>query len=272
VVPDPGNPQDLNRYTYVGNNPLTYIDPTGHALFVDPEATVLVHPVTGGFMTPFGVSAAVQSILQDLGGVNDLEGMAITSEVLARPYPDWESFLPQFGQTFVGSSTYGPPALIRAILASLASGGCCGVGREPHDCASNKYYWQDTGFHQDFRDRHNQPYHAVGHILQTASPGAGSGSRFLMKTLGFIGNVTHEWAQSKAGASLGWGTSWEDYVLSEKAWEVGALITNQAITPAELGDVMRSAFGPGGTGSNGRLQMLQSIFGPLAGTSGRYPD
>ena len=30
IVPNPGNPQDLNRYSYVRNNPLRYIDPTGH--------------------------------------------------------------------------------------------------------------------------------------------------------------------------------------------------------------------------------------------------
>jgi len=30
VVPEPGNPQALNRYAYVYNNPLGYIDPTGH--------------------------------------------------------------------------------------------------------------------------------------------------------------------------------------------------------------------------------------------------
>jgi len=29
VVPEPKNPQALNRYSYVGNNPLKYIDPTG---------------------------------------------------------------------------------------------------------------------------------------------------------------------------------------------------------------------------------------------------
>jgi len=32
LVPDPGNPQALNRYTYVTNNPLRYRDPSGHAL------------------------------------------------------------------------------------------------------------------------------------------------------------------------------------------------------------------------------------------------
>jgi hypothetical protein len=30
IVPQPGNPQDLNRYSYVRNNPLKYVDPTGH--------------------------------------------------------------------------------------------------------------------------------------------------------------------------------------------------------------------------------------------------
>jgi hypothetical protein len=29
-VPDPNNPQQFNRYTYVLNNPLRYTDPTGH--------------------------------------------------------------------------------------------------------------------------------------------------------------------------------------------------------------------------------------------------
>jgi RHS repeat-associated protein len=30
IVPEPGNPQSLNRYAYVYNNPLRYTDPSGH--------------------------------------------------------------------------------------------------------------------------------------------------------------------------------------------------------------------------------------------------
>ena len=34
IVPSPGDPQSLNRYAYVRNNPLKYTDPSGHALWV----------------------------------------------------------------------------------------------------------------------------------------------------------------------------------------------------------------------------------------------
>ncbi|MFA7061591.1 MAG: FG-GAP-like repeat-containing protein, partial [Pedobacter sp.] len=33
IVPDPGNPQSLNRYSYVQNNPVNAIDPSGHVTY-----------------------------------------------------------------------------------------------------------------------------------------------------------------------------------------------------------------------------------------------
>ena len=37
IVPNPANPQDLNRFAYVRNNPLRYIDPTGNRPCGDGE-------------------------------------------------------------------------------------------------------------------------------------------------------------------------------------------------------------------------------------------
>jgi RHS repeat-associated protein len=33
IVPQPGNPQDLNRFSYARNNPIRYTDPTGHYVY-----------------------------------------------------------------------------------------------------------------------------------------------------------------------------------------------------------------------------------------------
>jgi len=43
IVPDPANPQSLNRYTYVSNRPLNRIDPSGHR-----DLDCMAHPGTCG--------------------------------------------------------------------------------------------------------------------------------------------------------------------------------------------------------------------------------
>jgi len=48
VVPDPGNPQSLNRYSYVYNNPMRYTDPYGYwPEWVDDAASAVTGFVTG---------------------------------------------------------------------------------------------------------------------------------------------------------------------------------------------------------------------------------
>ncbi len=46
IVPNPGDPQSLNRYAYVRNNPVRYTDPSGHAICVTDDCVVRVHPVS----------------------------------------------------------------------------------------------------------------------------------------------------------------------------------------------------------------------------------
>jgi len=33
IIPNPSNPQDFNRYSYCNNNPINYVDPSGHSWF-----------------------------------------------------------------------------------------------------------------------------------------------------------------------------------------------------------------------------------------------
>lgn len=69
IVPEPGNPQSLNRYSYVENNPVNRIDPSGHfsfgkffrSLFRAIPAIVVgvvVGVVTAGLAAPLGATAA----------------------------------------------------------------------------------------------------------------------------------------------------------------------------------------------------------------------
>ncbi len=39
VVPEPGDPQSWNRYSYVRNNPVNRVDPTGNEDLEDDEAS-----------------------------------------------------------------------------------------------------------------------------------------------------------------------------------------------------------------------------------------
>jgi len=45
IVPNPNNPQSLNRYAYVNNNPVNYIDPSGHCYVNDRYGGYIVSGV-----------------------------------------------------------------------------------------------------------------------------------------------------------------------------------------------------------------------------------
>ena len=50
IIPDPANPQSLNRYAYVYNNALGYVDPSGHVPQT-PESSSLVVDFKAGMLS-----------------------------------------------------------------------------------------------------------------------------------------------------------------------------------------------------------------------------
>jgi RHS repeat-associated protein len=267
MVPDPTNPQSLSRYSYVRAAPLRYSDPSGRR--EEGECGFEGDPCPDSSPSPTSLSEAeiealldflVQAILEEYGSVDDLEALALISDLVAIYYPNWDGYLSEMSSIFLGTDLYGPGTLI----AALAAGGCGGIGREQHDCMANEHYFLDKGFHPDFQDGHNQPYHAWAYVAQTAAPGSPA-AYTTGRLMGIVANTVHEPLQSRLGMVDGWGTSWQDYVLSESAMSIGLVVSAEAVTPYKLGDTMRFAFGAKGPGSSGKLQKLVGRWGRLRG-------
>jgi RHS repeat-associated protein len=55
IVPDPGNPQALNRYSYANNNPLVYVDPSGHTSILEAIRRLISGMLGVGDVTSPGV-------------------------------------------------------------------------------------------------------------------------------------------------------------------------------------------------------------------------
>ncbi len=71
IVPNPRDPQDFNRYSYVNNNPLTYTDPTGHwkwRNYLKSVATVEIIAATA-VLAATGNPIAIGALAGEIGGV-----------------------------------------------------------------------------------------------------------------------------------------------------------------------------------------------------------
>ena len=73
IVPDPSNPQSLNRYSYVLNNPMNYTDPTGHwsrkKFWSGVEIVAGLGIAIAGSGSPYSYPAAIVGVAMIADGV-----------------------------------------------------------------------------------------------------------------------------------------------------------------------------------------------------------
>jgi len=148
IIPNPNNPQTLNRYAYVNNNPTTYTDPTGHVAehgggsgchawircaHQSPSGTRWKYHGTHGSTRPLGVQPyygpTVHDLLDPLGMVPVVgEPFDLLSAVIYAFEKDWVNaglssvaIIPIFGWS-ANLARYGDDA------ADIIKGGTRGLG------------------------------------------------------------------------------------------------------------------------------------------------
>jgi RHS repeat-associated protein len=126
IVPNPGDSQSLNRYSYVLNNPLKYTDPSGYffdCLYGIPNYDQLL--VAGSAASALSVDSKAAIITDsDVRILRDLSGGISTAQTVVSTV--------QFGAEITAAVTQGTPVGAGAALvfggATLFNAGLGGVG------------------------------------------------------------------------------------------------------------------------------------------------
>jgi RHS repeat-associated protein len=256
IIPDYNDPQSFDRYAFVRNNPVNRIDPSGHA---DQDMGGGCYGSVEACKRRY-VEGKAGIILKLLGGKDDLEAMAQIVDTAASVYRTYDEMLPVLTGVFNGQGGSNPATL---LIAAFGNAGCNGIGRDPGDCPANAgpgQHFADTGFHSDFRDRHNQLFHFWAYLATVASsewqiPLVG---QILGLTVSEAGNFTHEILQRDDQST------WQDYGLSVSGMQIGLYAGLGIIPPNQLGNYLRGSLGTNGYGSYGIVPALISII-PLMG-------
>jgi RHS repeat-associated protein len=240
IVPQPGNPQNFNRYSYTRNNPLKYIDPSGH--FTQCVAT------DGGYQcwddgysidNPWDTSSDADTRRAWLlnyannlatwarnGWLTDLDALGQLSDFAVSLIPSGASnrtlaYVNDMSSVLIGAE--GVNVLLKSLIAD-------------YDAPN----FGDTGFHRDYQDRQNQLYHFWAYVTTVAN-GNNLGGWFM----GIAGNGGHEmfdpgeaFRKLKTGNS---GMSWEDYCLALTGMSLGQKLATGAVSIEQADDWMRGA-------------------------------
>jgi RHS repeat-associated protein len=250
----PGGVQGLDRYAYVNNSPINYIDPSGHRP-CDDEFECSQRPFTNRLITPAEekrgelmryMNDEILNKNHDVKqSLDPLDAMLMVVEKAAGIYgDDWEGFLDITTWIFTGYYGSGSEAMWEA-----------------HEAGENfdGFFTEagDADFHPDFQDRSNQVRHFWAAFSTAANP---NGDNLLGVPMASVGNFIHDVGEDWIMKPH---TTVMDYQLSlvgiDIAKQVGSTITN----PAGLSPIFANRLGTSGPGyileSNGPVYINNPI-------------
>ncbi len=244
IIPNPANPQSLNRYSYTLNNPIRYNDPSGHRACDDFDANGKC------VIDKFGrlLDYVYEKILNDKGIVKKqydaLEAMNKIVKQAAYIYgSDWDGFFKATNYVFLGTSSNSPYTMAVAHFSQGFHGIAFSSGSG------------DTGFNQDFEQAGDNQVRHFWAAFATAANGVDPGRRGEINAQ--YGNFLHDVVEDWMGHD---DTTYSDYTLSVVAIDLAEQVNAGSIaSPSALPGAFDATLGvnsPGYTGAN--LQWLFS--------------
>jgi hypothetical protein len=144
---------------------------------------------------------------------------------------------------------------IQAGAVAAISNHCLGWGRDSYDCAQNnrpELQLRDTGFHADFQDGYNQVFHfwaslaSVGGARIEIERAVQTGfNRVAFQT---IHEGVQGWLCQQDLPGGDFGSSWQDFALTEMAFVLGEYLFLDVVQPIEVGAWLRNNLGQNGPG------------------------
>ena len=228
----PGGVQGYDRYAYVNNNPVRYVDPSGHK-----PCTIINNEDCDG---------TEENVIKLLDYVEDkiltdkkdrirkqytsLEAMEMVVEKAARIFgKDWNGFLDATTYVFTGYYGHGHETMWEA-----------------HQSNFTGYFDGDSGCNSDFVDGSNQVRHFWAAFATAVDPYNDNPAG--VATAGF-GNWFHDIASDRFGTpAKPDGATIIDYELSVTGIDIAAQVGNEIKTPFELAKVLSDNLGTDGVG------------------------
>jgi RHS repeat-associated protein len=241
IVPDPGNSQDWDRYSYARNNPLKYTDPSGHKTCSEKN-------VRGQCMSEGDeIKSAILEENNRLARLVEKEKIS-SVEALARLVEYAESLVPGCAKCLIQN--------VGAVLTGHSNGN---YWRSELKGQYDSYYGQaaslgQSGFDPIFQDPSyagenggNQAHHFWFYVQVGYESGP---------TIGNLGVILHEtilWKDPR-------GISYQDAYLGYEGVNLGDLLAAGTINPSEVGDYIRQTLSVGSPTAQGYTNYVHDLL------------